>query len=103
MAIIQTTLKDGTILDIEVDSPPGLRQAKSNQVIIKVEGAIDTAVERSLMLAEQFAPSIRQAADGIRPDSASIQFGLKFGGEGGVVLAKASAEANLSVSLTWNL
>jgi hypothetical protein len=35
-----------------------------------------------------------------RPDEATLEFGLTFGGEAGVAI-KASSEAALKVSLTW--
>jgi hypothetical protein len=37
-----------------------------------------------------------------KPNSATAEFGLKFCVEGNLIFAKASAEAGLTVSLTWN-
>jgi hypothetical protein len=37
-----------------------------------------------------------------KPDSATAEFGLKFTLEGNLIFAKASGEASLTVSLTWN-
>ena len=37
-----------------------------------------------------------------KPDSATAAFGLKFSLEGNLIFAKATGEANLTVSLTWN-
>jgi hypothetical protein len=36
-----------------------------------------------------------------RPDEISVDFGLKLGGETGLIFAKGTAEANLTVSVTW--
>jgi hypothetical protein len=35
------------------------------------------------------------------PDSVTIEFGIKLGGETGVILAKGTAEVNFKVDVTW--
>ena len=35
------------------------------------------------------------------PDQLSVGFGLKFGGETGLIFAKGKTEASLTVTLTW--
>jgi len=37
------------------------------------------------------------------PDKISAEFGIKIGGEGGFFVAKASAEASLTISAEWSL
>jgi Trypsin-co-occurring domain 1 len=37
----------------------------------------------------------------IGPDEVVVEFGLKLGGETGVIIAKGNAEVNFAVSLTW--
>ena len=38
-----------------------------------------------------------------RPDKIEVEFGLKFGGEGGLpIVTKVSGEASLQVTLTWS-
>lgn len=42
--------------------------------------------------------------DGLRklsPASCSVVFGLKMGGETGIIVAKGTAEVNFNVTLTW--
>ncbi len=36
------------------------------------------------------------------PDHFSVEFGVKLGGETGVILAKGTAEVNLKVTMTWD-
>ncbi|TKK84406.1 hypothetical protein FDA94_30185 [Herbidospora galbida] len=36
------------------------------------------------------------------PDAITVEFGLKFGGETGVIFTKGKAEAALKVTVTWN-
>jgi hypothetical protein len=59
--------------------------------------------------------SLRQALDGVRPalsqvsetvrelkpDEMEIEFGLKIGGESGVIIAKGTAEVNFAVRVVW--
>jgi Trypsin-co-occurring domain 1 len=35
------------------------------------------------------------------PDEAEVEFGLKIGGETGVIIAKGTVEANFSVRMSW--
>jgi hypothetical protein len=37
----------------------------------------------------------------VRPETLAVEFGLKFSGEGHVIVAKATAEASLKVTLTY--
>ena len=44
----------------------------------------------------------RAAARGVRPDHVQVAFGLKFSAQGDVFVAKASGEASLTVTLTYD-
>jgi hypothetical protein len=37
----------------------------------------------------------------VSPDEIKVDFGLKIGGEAGIIWAKGTAEANISISVTW--
>jgi hypothetical protein len=37
----------------------------------------------------------------IAPDETTVEFGLKMGGETGMIIAKGTAEVNFTVSLSW--
>jgi hypothetical protein len=37
----------------------------------------------------------------IAPDEATVEFGLKMGGETGVIIAKGTAEVNFKVCMSW--
>lgn len=54
----------------------------------KLEPALDMIVSR-----------LRHATR--QPDEITVEFGLKLGGETGLIFAKGTAEANVSVSVTW--
>ncbi|NEA58339.1 hypothetical protein G3I60_30345 [Streptomyces sp. SID13666] len=53
---------------------------------------------------DQVKPALSKVADMVRelrPQEAEIEFGLKMGGETGVVIAKGTAEVNFAVRLVW--
>jgi hypothetical protein len=37
----------------------------------------------------------------LAPDEASVDFGLKIGGEYGAIIAKGTAEVNFAIHMTW--
>ncbi|MFD8413745.1 CU044_2847 family protein (plasmid) [Streptomyces sp. HUAS TT3] len=54
----------------------------------------------------QIRPALDVIADGLRgmaqvPESVRVDFGIKLSGETGIVVAKAAAEANFTVSVEW--
>ncbi|MEV0322820.1 CU044_2847 family protein [Streptomyces sp. NPDC050658] len=54
---------------------------------------------------DEVRPTLARVADTLRelgPDEAEVEFGLKMGGETGVIIAKGTAEVNFVVRLTWN-
>ncbi|MFJ3721829.1 CU044_2847 family protein [Streptomyces sp. NPDC090045] len=54
---------------------------------------------------DQVKPTLARVARTVRelgPDEAEIEFGLKMGGETGVIVAKGTAEVNFAVRLVWH-
>lgn len=49
---------------------------------------------------DTMAGSVRQMVH--RPDKVSVEFGIKLAAEAGVVVAKATSEANFTLTLEWN-
>ena len=37
----------------------------------------------------------------LTPDEAEVEFGLKMGGETGVIIAKGTAEVNFVIRMSW--
>jgi hypothetical protein len=53
---------------------------------------------------DQLKPSLRKIVHllkEISPDETELEFGLKIGGETGIVVAKGTAKVNFSVRMTW--
>ncbi|MEV4575044.1 CU044_2847 family protein [Nonomuraea jabiensis] len=60
-----------------------------------------TTLEKAL---SELRPSLQRVAELLRelsPDEATLEFGLKMGGETSVIVAKGTAEANFQLSMTW--
>ena len=53
---------------------------------------------------EQLEPVLRTVKDKLvasAPEHLTVEFGVKLGGETGIILAKGTAEVNLKVTMTW--
>ncbi|MCA1706541.1 MAG: hypothetical protein LC808_26060 [Actinobacteria bacterium] len=62
------------------------------------------AAETLEQLLEKINPTVAAVSEWVRarsPDECSVEFGLKLGGETGVIVAKGTAEVNFLVKLTW--
>jgi hypothetical protein len=100
----------GRILKIKADNTDILVEssdvAESGQELVQVMGIKDVKkeLEKLLEIINPISKSIINSIEKLdkKPNSATAEFGLKFGVEGGLIFAKASAEAGLTVSLTWN-
>lgn len=74
-----------------------LASPESGQVVAKANVTLDQALAR-------LKPSLRKMIDVLKdlgPDEAEVEFGLKIGGESGVVIAKGTAEVNFVIRMSW--
>ncbi|MFI7574790.1 CU044_2847 family protein [Micromonospora sp. NPDC049497] len=77
--------------ELRLASPPGTVIAERSRE------TLDTALE-SLRPALR---SIRRALADAAPDHLEVEFGIKVGGESGVIFAKGTAEVHFVVRMTW--
>jgi hypothetical protein len=104
------TEEDGTIL-IEVEEgeedvtcrggvTKAARPGRIEETVIRVQGTFEDALDVVRHNADVFIRKLRGLSD--PPDEVEVTFGLKAMGEvGNFAVAKASAEANYAVKLTW--
>jgi hypothetical protein len=63
------------------------------------------AIERSMKTVQRMAKKALKTIQAIpiseRPTTFQFQFGIKMSGEAGAVVAKAGAEAAITVTMTW--
>lgn len=69
-------------------APVELAQKKFEEALAKLRPITDTVM--------------RTLRDLNNPDECSIEFGITLNAEAGAIIASASAEANISVSLKWS-
>lgn len=86
------------IFEDDVDLPGGERLVSVKDVTkdINFESAMDSIKSAAELLLQTFGDLSR------RPDGCELEFGIKLSAAAGAILAKASAEANFSVKLTWS-
>lgn len=101
--MLELPVEGGGVLLVEADReeiPAGLVLASPKP------GAVAARATRSLGEAlAQLRPAlstIRAALLEHAPDQLSVELGVNFGGETGVIVAKGTAEVNLKLTMTWN-
>jgi hypothetical protein len=95
-------LEEGSGVVVEVD-----RHEISTDLVLASSRAHEVAVKASETLEEvldKVKPTIQAIAQWARtgaPDECCVEFGLKLGGETGIIVAKGTAEVNFVVKMTW--
>ncbi|MET4921033.1 CU044_2847 family protein [Streptomyces sp. PSRA5] len=100
--LLEFVTEDGQIAVFEVD-----RSELSQDLQLASESTDGLAVRaqehlRSTLTSIQ--PVVRYIRDAVAhasPESVEVEFGIKLGGETGVIFAKGTAEANFTVRLSW--
>ena len=94
---VKVPLKDGTFLYIETAEPRGEQKVANAKIdIATLEGVLDAI--------EGFANKLKAVLDQVKPDSASIEFGVEVGLESGqltAIIVKGTGKANLKITLGW--
>jgi hypothetical protein len=105
---IQFVTADGSTILVEVTEEetyqPGVVKAglgeKVQEAVVEAKATFEDGMEVIHRVARAFIKKIRSLTD--PPDEVEITFGLKATGElGNFAVAKAGAEANYEVTLTW--
>jgi hypothetical protein len=93
----------GVVVLVESDQrdiPGGLALASPDP------GHAAAVASRSLSASlEHLEPVLRTVRDKLiasAPEHFSVEFGVKLGGETGIILAKGTAEVNLKITMTWD-
>lgn len=67
----------------------------------KVSDRARVSLEEALAKLKPSLQRIVQLLKELAPDETAVEFGLKIGGETGVIIAKGTAEVNFTVRMTW--
>lgn len=95
-------LDDGSFVAIETEVPRDYTETEISWFGRK-EGEppkLGDALKNHVLPALKDAAQRIQEID-LKPDEIALEVGVKFVGEAGVVIARASAEANLVIKLKW--
>jgi hypothetical protein len=70
----------------------------------ELEEKSNKAIEKAMTVIQSTAEKVNSVIKNVegRPDHVEAEFGIKFDAEVGVILAKASMEASLNVTLSWD-
>ena len=94
-------------IDIEVEAVPVVGTQPTSGRAAKAAGSVLDAFGRAqdaiIGVAKSTAQMIEQAGATTRPDRVEVEFGLKFSASGGVIMAGVAAEANLKVTLGYDI
>jgi hypothetical protein len=89
------------VLVVEVDSS----EVSDDLVLASVPGKVTARAQVSLEEAlTKLKPSLQKVVHLLKemsPDQTVVEFGLKVGGETGVIIAKGTAEVNFKVTMSW--
>ncbi len=94
---------DGVELQVEASRPAGTEQTSTlGRARDAVTDAFDRAREAIVAVATSTVATMGElGARSVRPDEVQVKFGLKFTAAGTVIVAGASGEATLEISLTY--
>lgn len=94
-------MEDGSEVALEIS--PGVGQKPVSRISELTEGAKES-FERSVLAAQNMIATLLAGLQSVgkEPSEISLEFGLKASAEiAGLMIAKATGEANFKVSLTW--
>jgi hypothetical protein len=92
--------RGGTVIvEMEDDQLAGIAPAavRPGEIAVRAGESLEKAVDKLL-------PSVRAVGERLKtvaPDELTVALGIKVTAEAGVVVSKASGEANFTVTLTW--
>ena len=102
--LVRVPLETGQYIVAEVDKLdiPGddvvLAGAEPGRTLAEVQAKFGASVRTIRPAIIELIAALKDSG----PDSINIVFGIKIGGETGVILAKGTAEVNFTVSMAWN-
>jgi Trypsin-co-occurring domain 1 len=101
--LIRVPLGDGEYLVAEVDKLdiPGDEVVLAAPEPGRAAAQLTGKLEAGLRAIRPAVAELVEALKGSGPETISVEFGVKIGGETGVILAKGTADVNFKVALEW--
>ena len=101
--LVRVPLENGEFIVAEVD----VLEIPGGEVVLAAAGPGKALTELQTKLGDglrRIRPAVTELVEALKhsgPDSIGVEFGVKIGGETGVILAKGTAEVNFRVSMEW--
>jgi hypothetical protein len=100
--LIEYELEDGGTILVESDyAPPDTRwqKAAGGRPVAIAEETLAQSADKIKSVAGTLLSRLRDLPEG--PSEIEVEFGIKMGGESGVIVASSTLEANFAVVLRW--
>lgn len=93
LQMVTYRVDESTVVSFEIESAEGFRQAGAGEIAGQVRDAVGPAVEA--------ARAVLDRVTEIRPERVELTFGVKVSGSATWLVARAAAEGNFAVTLSW--
>jgi deoxyhypusine synthase len=100
MFFLLCSLKQGegdVVVEMEDDAAGPVRAARLGEIAVTAKQSFEEVAAGVRPIVETILSHLRD----LGPEAVTIEFGIKFGTEAGVILAKAAAEGTCKVTFTW--
>jgi Trypsin-co-occurring domain 1 len=67
------------------------------QIVAKAQVTLEQALAKLKPSLQKIMHTLKE----LSPDETEVEFGLKIGGETGVIIAKGTAEVNFTIRMSW--
>jgi hypothetical protein len=101
---VEAGSKNFLVVEIDDDEPSAglvLAAAPDPEKGVKGIAKAQVTLEQALTSLKPSLQKISHVLKDLAPDESEVEFGLKIGGETGVIIAKGTAEVNFVVRMTW--
>lgn len=94
---------DDDVILVEFEDESGLRTVSNDpiELLTKSQMAIERSMKTVKSMAKKAIKTIQEIPVSERPSTVQFEFGIKFNGETGALVAKVGAEAAINVTMTW--
>jgi hypothetical protein len=97
---VEAGSEDVLVVEVDRGEVPGglvLASPEPGEVAARAQVTLEEALARLKSSPRKVAGMLRE----LSPDQTVVEFGLKVGGETGMIIAKGTAEVNFKVTMSW--
>jgi hypothetical protein len=98
--VVRMPVDDSTTVLVEVSDDGVERVGRVRDVAASTAETLQQAVQGILPAVDEVLTGMRGLAQ--RPEKVKLEFGIKLSAEAGVLIARASTEAQFKVTLEWS-